>query len=275
MSEVLNKFKQAYIDNDLIKIVESSKKFAWFVTKHLVNNEIDELKELCLQSAIMRDDIEFEADIKKNKEYYYGYWFAYENLARRLIECTSYSNKIELIVNQYPKVREIIRFLYINNFAQQNEIASHIGVTPSHLWNILNKAEIKELNIFDINKVGRNVVYSLNSIGKSFYNKQINNNEKIFTKEQVMKIIQYMIDNMEELSIDSVSESLDVLDMDMISKIKDKFILYSKLQNKKYININVNVNIEIKFDKNNYLSTNDDNPKNKKENSSLKTRLCA
>ena len=61
-------------------------KFAQKITKAILDDNKDDIEQLIDNSAEIRDNIELNGEVDRNKEFYYGYWYAYENIANRIVD---------------------------------------------------------------------------------------------------------------------------------------------------------------------------------------------
>ena len=195
MLNITEKLKESFISDDILSIGKASKYFARMVTKGLMDKNYDYIQKICLEISKLRDCIELDLDLKRDKNYYFGYIYAYENIARRLIEEFIKENDINIIVSQYPKVRKAIMFLGKNQFATQGQIANALKISASYLWNILNKDIIVEANIFVVKKIGRSKIYSLTERGRQYYHNSCDEEFKMYSKKDFKKIINFINSN--------------------------------------------------------------------------------
>lgn len=185
------RFKEAvesYANGNLEEIKDFSKWFAKTVTLNIMERDFTKLQELCKDAVLFRDEVEFAGRINKDKEYYFGYLFAYENIARKLSEDFQGDKKIAILLSTYEYLRKIVIYLGQNTFAQHGEIASYLGISPSHLSNIFKKHRIEEAKIITSEKVGRNVIYSLTPRGKQYYDTHLEDESKLLCKKEVVSL---------------------------------------------------------------------------------------
>lgn len=184
------RFKEAvesYANGNLSEIKDFSKWFAKMVTVNIMERDFTKLQELCKYAVLFRDEVEFTDNINKGKEYFFGYFFAYENMARKLSEDFQSDQKIAILLSTYEYLKKIVIYLGRNTFAQHGELASCLGISASHLSNIFKKPQIEEANIFTSQKVGRNVIYSLTPRGKQYYDTHLDDEGKLLCKKDVVQ----------------------------------------------------------------------------------------
>lgn len=251
MEEIFRGFQEAFKNNMTSEVIENSKKFAWLVTSKLMDNDMESLYEICKLSSNMRDNIEFDNPIIRDRGYYYGYWFAYENIARKLYSNTSLNLNVDIIIDQNPKLNEIIDYLYQQGYAHQNELANILDISASYLSNILNKEEIKNIGLFNTNKVGRNMIYSLNSKGREYYETRLSDNQKLFNQRQLIDILDYILENIEDMNIYDLSQKLGIIQNETLNSIYDSIIYFrfrKEIETKQYLSVDDEEKYNIEFD---------------------------
>lgn len=220
MQEFFKSAVEAFVTNNL----ENIKKFAgWFAkatTMNIIKDNKEELSVLCKDYAYMSSDIEFEQPLKTNKDFYMGYISAYNNIARKVLDNSNELERIDLVVQELPKLRlkGIINYLGEKGFAQQGELAEYLGITASHLWNILNNSSIKQLDILNVHKIGKHVIYGLNKSGKLYYYDKISENKKQYSKKDIMNIL-HIVTNSDKLDISNFIKESMVLDEALIKEV--------------------------------------------------------
>lgn len=243
---MINIFKAAisfFKDKNVYKVEEYAYDFGKQVTKNIVNQDIDSLKSLYKNSVLLREDVEFDEDIERGIPFYYGYCFAYENIAKLFIDETGLDLEIDKAISNEPRLGEIVRYLSNNNFAQQKEIAEYLKISSNNLCNYLNKDIIKNLKIFSTSKLGRNVIYSLNKRGRDYYNKKISMDNKQYSKSNIQSLLDSVFDEDKLESPSNFIESCKILDKQLAEYIYDK--LYFK-ELKYNINLIENKRVSIK-----------------------------
>ncbi|NLK76050.1 MAG: hypothetical protein GX288_12315 [Clostridiales bacterium] len=226
MQEIFNEAISSFIANNMEGIRRFSGWFAKLITVNIMNEDNTALKELCKYSVDMRSDIEFTEPIKYNKDFYLGYCVAYENIARRLLDEDINLEKIDLIVNGNPSLRldKIIYFLGHKGYAKQNEIATYLEISPSHLWNILNNSNVKEIDIFTVQKIGKYTIYGLNQRGKQYFTEKTSKEIKQFSKRDIIEIISYMVNKHLNIDVDHTNiKEPSLLDKNLIDELDNKF----------------------------------------------------
>ncbi|WP_066872170.1 hypothetical protein [Clostridium mediterraneense] len=209
MENLIKQIKNAYRNNCLKEISKLSKKFAKMITINLMEKNFEDLKELCFYSADAREDIEIECNVKKDANYYLGYIYAYENIARRLMRSEESNLKIEQILAQDARAIKIMAYLNSVKFASHKEIAEHIEMSTTNLSNFFKKELIVESKIFESNKIGRTKYYYLTSLGKEF----LGNKHLQKDVDRVINLLQLNIESVNvmksENKIEKIDESLD------------------------------------------------------------------
>jgi len=221
MKELFEQASQFFQNNELTKIREFSLWFAKSVTKNILRDDKKQLEELCDESCSMRDDIEFEQEVERNKEFYFGYCYAYENIARKIFREKAIDSRVEEAVFSEDRLRQIIRFLGKNNYARQNQIAEHLGITSNNLCNFFNRPSIKILGIFSTSKIGRNVVYSLNRAGKEYYERNMDESEKLYSKKQLIELYKVAIEDSSFATAENIREQSSFLDESIAEELHD------------------------------------------------------
>jgi hypothetical protein len=221
MQETFKNAVEAFITNNLDGIRKFAGWFAKAITLNLMKGNKEELQRLYKDAAFMRSDIEFTETIKMTKDYYLGYCSAYENVARKLLEEENNQENIEIVAGQLPKLRlqKIINFLGNQRYAQQNEVASHLDITPSHLCNILNNPSVKELEIFSIRKIGKHAIYGLNKKGKQYYQDKIDRDKKQYSKKQIFDLLSLVMKNYDSLEAKVITESAKIIDEELVKEL--------------------------------------------------------
>lgn len=164
-SETVNHF----LEENISLLGKFSKWFAKHITLSIMNKDYNQLEILCKDANDMRDEVEFESRIEKTKEFFYGYNFAYENVARKLLQEFKKNEEIDRIIINNSRLKEIIWYLGENEYAKQSEIAKYLKISASSLWNYLNKQEIKSLNLFTVDRIGKSAIYSLSLRSEEYY----------------------------------------------------------------------------------------------------------
>lgn len=224
MLNITEKLKESFESNDISQIAKASKYFARIITQNLMEGNHGDTEGLCLESSRLRDILELNLDLERDKNYYFGYIYAYENIARKLSEEEIKSSNIDFIVSEYPKVREVIMYLGKNQFATQGEIAKSLNISPSYLWNILNKDAVLEANIFIAKKVGRSSIYSLSERGNYYYSKACDEKTKMYNKEDIKKIISFISSNRPLIGMDEMLENIPLIDEELLELIYKSYI---------------------------------------------------
>lgn len=218
---IFQEFLKGFLNSDLGAIRECARNFAKIITTKIMKEEYSELKVLCKESVRMRDEIEFDKAVERTAEFYYGFWYAYENIARRLTQKDESDNQLDIVVAKNVKLRQMIKFLIDNPFAQHQEIAESLGISPSQLSTLIKKNNyFHELGIFNVQKIGRSLVYSLTNKGMSYYLKQVDGDRKLYSREQVMHIVNLIERN--DNSYEGMNKGLGSLDDQLIEFIYSK-----------------------------------------------------
>lgn len=218
MESILQKLFESFKLSKIDCIREYVKDFAMEITNCIFSRNYTDLKKLYEGCALIRDEIEFSCTINKTVEYYYGYMFAYESIARNLFYKESTDIEIEKTVKNNVRLWEIIKYLANNNHASHKKLADGLGVSPNNLTNFFNNADhFKKLNIIDIQRIGRNRIYSLTKRGLEFYKQQINVEEKLYSKENIIDILDVIFKS--EISHNQIRNYINVLDDDLLMTI--------------------------------------------------------
>lgn len=211
-------FIKAFLNSEINAIREMTSKFAHLVTTAIMREEISNVKKLCDNSVLMREEIEFTKPIKRTEEFYLGYWYAYENIARRLSEKQTSDNRIEIALSGNAKLRKIVSYLATNPYANHKEIADFLDVSPSQLTTFFKKDNYFEnLKILSVDKVGRNLVYTLTEKGKHYFLQQIAQTYKRYSKAQIIDILSLI--QTKNLSLSDINNKLGILDEELVELI--------------------------------------------------------
>lgn len=220
-----NLFKEAtsfFSKNDICKIKELTFNFAKKVTRLILKNDMKALETMTTISADIREEIEFDESIKRDKSFYYGFWLAYEKIGKSYLEDSKTISDLEMVVSNEEKLRDIMKYLGKKNYAKQGEIAEHLKISQNALWNFLNKPSVKELNIFSVTKIGKYVMYSLNKKGMDFYNKNISNDLKLYSKNEIMELFDIALQCAKSNSLEGIKKKSKLLDEEMTEGIYRK-----------------------------------------------------
>ena len=159
---------QAFIQSDMNNIKNYTLKFAQKITKAILDDNKDDIEQLIDNSAEIRDNIELNGEVDRNKEFYYGYWYAYENIANRIVDNNDTNVNIHKIIKSNEKLRRLVKFLGKEKAAKQKEIANHLSLKSNELASFMETDHVKESNIISKDKIGRNAIYSLNAKGRKY-----------------------------------------------------------------------------------------------------------
>lgn len=221
MQENFLKAVSDFLNSNLEGIRRYAGWFAKSITLGIIKEDKQELEDLCASAQELRADINYADPINKNKEYFLGYCAAYENIAGKFIDYASDQDSIKLVIETLPNLRmsKIINYLGNKGLAQQNEIAAHLNIKPSHLSNILNNPSVKQINILNVRKVGKHAIYSLNKKGKDYYKSQLSDEKIQYTKKQVLELISSIMNNYEYNNIEEIIDKASIVDEDFIKSI--------------------------------------------------------
>lgn len=222
MKNWIKEVTRAFKDLEIFSIKKYTLRFAQQLTKSILNNDNKELKMLVEASCEIRDEIEFEKEIMRNKEFYFGYWYAYENIGRRILDFSETNNNINHIVATSNKLRNLIKFLGSKTAARQKDIAEHLNMMPDELANFMCNDFVKKADILSENKIGRNMIYSLNSKGKRYYDDYLSEKQKNYIYNDELKTHENLNINKEKIS-DSIEEDSNS-NKDLKTQFFDKMI---------------------------------------------------
>jgi len=160
------KIIKAFLEDKRDIISEYSRKFAKKMVNAILSENENEMKTLIKKSSELRDDLEFQMNIKRDSNFYFGYLFAYENIARNIIDNKVIYDVLKKSLKDDERLKKIMKFMDEEEIVTQKEIAICLEIKSNTLANYLNKDQIKKLDLFSKIKSGRNVFYSLNRKGK-------------------------------------------------------------------------------------------------------------
>lgn len=172
---------QAFIQPDINNIKNCTLKFAQKITKAILDDDKDDIEQLIENSAEIRDNIELNEEVDRNKEFYYGYLYAYENIANQILDNDHTNENIHKIIESNKKLRSLVKFLGKEKAAKEKDIAKHLSLKPNELDNFMQTDYEKKSDILSKNKIGKNVIYSLNAKGRKYFkdqNSEPNNDNK-------------------------------------------------------------------------------------------------
>ncbi len=216
MNQMFKKAIQAFTKGDLNNIKNFAGWFAKKITQNIMDENRDDLTELVRESSYLRSDIEFSEPIKMTKEFYLGYCYAYENIARRLLEESDTMEEVDMALIANPRIKDIIYYLGNKGSAYQNEIAEFLGISASNLCNVLNTSHVKALNIFNVRKIGKHVVYRLNNRGKQYYLDNCNEMRKIYSKNQILELLSLLA---AKNSLREIKEKVKIFDEELVKEM--------------------------------------------------------
>lgn len=169
MKKTSNGSIQAFVESDIDDVKNYTFKFAKEITKAILDDNEEEIEKLIGDSVEIRDNVEIKEKIERNKEFYYGYWYAYENIANRIFEHKYTNQNIQKIIESNENLRSLVKFLYKEKAAKQKDIAKFLEMKPNELANFMNTDYVQKADILSKNKIGRNVIYSLNAKGRRYF----------------------------------------------------------------------------------------------------------
>lgn len=241
MKEWINKIANSFIISDISTIKDYTLKFARKITKAILDNNNEELEELIDVSCEIRDNIEIEKKIDRNKEFYYGYWYAYENVANRIVEYKEVNENIDHLIDGNEKLRALVKFLGENKAAWQKDIAEHLDMKSNELANFMKTDYVKKVDILSRDEIGRNVIYSLNAKGRKYFKDQISETKNNYSKKDILKMLDYLGENSNK-NIDLIVKEGPGLDEVIIKRIYSLIMNkeIAKYQNDAYINEYIN-----------------------------------
>ncbi len=213
----------AFLESEMTKIKENVLTFAAKITKAILNNSTEELEGYINASIDVRDEVEFHGPIARNREFYFGYWYAHENISRRLVEYSDTNKSIDYSVKNNDKLRKLIRYLNKAGAARQKDVAEHLQMKPNEFANFMNTDIVKQSDLINKDKIGRNVIYSLNAKAQKYIEAQLSVEEKNYSKADIMLMLEYIKDN-RSMEWASFEEDSPLLDQDIIKSFFSLFI---------------------------------------------------
>ncbi len=213
----------AFLESEVTRIKENVMAFAAKITKAILSNRTEELEDYINASIDVRDEVEFHGPIARNREFYFGYWYAHENLSRRLVEYNDTNKSIDYGIKNNDKLRKLIRYLDKAGAARQKDVAEHLQMKPNEFANFMNTDIVKQSDLINKDKIGRNVIYSLNAKARKYIEAQLSVEEKNYSKADIIQMLEYIRDNR---SIEWVGfeEESPLLDHDIIKSFFSLFI---------------------------------------------------
>lgn len=218
MKELMESIIKSFEKNEILKIKEHSLKFAQDITRTILKDNNDKLKQLIDQSCEIRDEIEFEEEIERTREFYFGYWYAYENISRRIFNYNTLNENIDLVLATNDRLRKMVKFLGEKKAARQKDISEYLGIDTNVLANFMNTETFRKLDIISKSRIGRNMIYSLNAKGRRYYRENVSEDRKNYSKSDVLKILKYVYQNSNK-GINELLKSNPILDDEMINEI--------------------------------------------------------
>jgi hypothetical protein len=263
MKEIIDKIREAYDSENIENISLYSKYFAKIITLDIMEKNYDDLKELYVESAKLRQSLDRgDRGLKRDKNYYMGYIYAYENIARRLGKEANDNIKIEQVIAEDSKAIKIIKFLDKKSFASHQEIATYLDISISNLSNFFKKKSIIESNVFGSNKIGTTKFYYLTSRGKEFYLSACNKENKMYSEEDIIELIDLIRCKDKLLDEESLQRNITIFSDRLLKEINNFYLECVRERNlsvirnrqfeKQYIeensNDNVKVDINVSYD---------------------------
>ena len=240
MKDIVDEIKKAFLESNINSIKENTLEFVKQVTKSILENREDELKSMIDVSCDIRDSIEMDLDMERNKEFYFGYLYAYENVLNNIFDHRKINDDIYKIIVANDKVKRLIEFLGKEKAARQKDIAEHLNMESNELANFMKTDYLNQANILSKNKVGRNVIYSLNARGRKYYQSHGNGIGKSYSESDILGFLEY-IDRNRGKNIESLIKENPSLEKTIIRKmhsltLSEEIIASSERKIKVYIN---------------------------------------
>ena len=172
MNEAIDSIVKSFSESDISEIAKYTLRFARNVTKNILDNNYKLLKDLVEISCEIRDEVEVDGNIERNKEFYFGYWYAYENIGRRILEYHIVNEGIGRVMNESEGIQKLTKMLAKNKVATKQDIRNYFQISSDKFDNFIHSNEIKELDLICEDRIGNNVIYSLNRKGRKYYGRR-------------------------------------------------------------------------------------------------------
>lgn len=134
------------------------------ITKSILTNDIKSLNDNIDKSSEKRDSIDLEQNVDRTMEFYYGYLYAYESIASKIVSFHEANQQVQNLLSSNVKYKQLFNMI-IDNPNYEIDIARNLKIDIDELRTLAN--ELSKTKILSINKVGKNVIYSLSNKGTS------------------------------------------------------------------------------------------------------------
>lgn len=253
MENITNKIKESFsLDglDGLKEISKYSKQFARIITTNIIDKNFDLLKQLSIELAELRVHLEIENKLERDKNYYLGYIYAYENMARKLIKEENMVLNIEKVLSENPRVITIIKYLNNKKFSSHKELADELKISESSLSNFFKNDTIIKSDIIGFNKIGKSKYYYLTNKGEVFYSKACEENSKTYTEKDIIKLIDAISSKEQLLDSDKIQKYMTIFSEELLNKVYSFYLEYMNMDNIKSL-LNKNSKTEYGNNKNN------------------------
>lgn len=240
MSKWIKYLVKSFADSNIESIQELILEYYQRFIRSMLNSDYNEINKLVDISCEVRDNIEDDTSIERNKEFYFGYLYACEDIGRKIYRQSELNQNVNLLVETNEKLRKLVKFLGVEKAARQKDIAEHLEIKANELANFMDTEYVKKADILSKDTIGRNVIYSLNHKGRKYFEEKLSEKQKSYGRADILKMIDYFIENRGK-SFEILSKESPLLDEAIFSRmysliISEEIVTNSKLKNKIYIN---------------------------------------
>lgn len=161
--------EKAFKDNNMEDMKRSVGWLAKLITITLMNEDYDDLKDICKYSTLSKSEVEFIKPTELTEDYLKGYWYAYENIARRFIDEHNLQENYDVSIKENNQLENIINYLYCVDGCSSEQLSEHLQIKKENLERFIN--DKKDLQIFSITEFPKHTLYKLNKRGREQFEK--------------------------------------------------------------------------------------------------------
>ena len=179
--EMIRVFKE----NDIDKIKQMVLQFAENITKEILLDNNENINKLLKDSCMIRDNIELDKDIERNKDFFFGYLYAIENIGTRIQDNKEIIKNIDSFINSNDNIPTIINYITKNQACIEETLLKDLNIDKDEFKSILLSESEHNIDMFTMNIIAKKRIVSLSSFTRKYIqnNKDWNNKKTIETSK--------------------------------------------------------------------------------------------